>query len=352
MNEGPLRELASGVDALYLSGHCEPTLAFLARLEATRELAELLNEPMELYVGGLGFKLAPHGWGRYRYLLVHELGRVGVSTSQHLPPVRVQPRSELLHAVGPVATVQGFTAVLAEDCPDMVFTVTRVDLFSDWQGLQLDSDCRSQFSCRAATSRSFEVGGVVSGLDFGRRSTKTFSARIYDKTAEIARSGADWWKGVWGDSYRQGEQVWRVEFEIGRDGLAGFGLATPAQVLAATSDLWRYATEEWLTYRVACSDQTRSRWDVAPEWRQIRRASLRAEPLGLNRIAAGKKAGSLRRIMPPLAGYLAAFAALIGTYDIEGTLQALDRHLRDDEIARSTPFRERICRRRAEVGSR
>ena len=57
--------------------------------------------------------------------------------------------------------------------------------------------------------------------------------------------------------------------------------------------------------------------------------------------------------MPPLAGYLAAFAALIGTYDIEGTLQALDRQLRDDEIARSTPFRERIRRRRTEVvGSR
>ena len=267
-SHGPLRELASGIDALYLSGHCEPTPGFLARLEATRELAELVNEPMELYVGGLGFKLAPHGWGRYRYLLVHELGRVGVSTSQHLPPVRVQPRSELLHAVGPVATVEGFAGVLAEDCPDIVFTVTRVDLFSDWQGLQLDSDCRSRFSCRAATSRSFEVGGVVSGLDFGRRSTKTFSARIYDKTAEIERSGADWWKGVWGDAYRHAEQVWRVEVEIGRDGLASFGLATPAQVLAATSDLWRYATEEWLTYRVACGDQTRSRWDVAPGWRR------------------------------------------------------------------------------------
>ena len=349
---GPLRELASGVDALYLSGQCELSPELTERLERARELAEAVHALLPFDLGELTFGLLPHGWGRYRYLLCHETGRIGFSTAGHLPPVRVQPKAELIHAVGPEATVAGFESLLAGNCKELRLSVNRVDLFSDWQGWALDETHRPRFSCRAGNVRSFEEQGAFRGFEFGSRTTRTFTARIYDKTAEIERSGADWWKAIWGERYVPGPPVHRVEFEIARKGITQFNIDTPAQVLAGVADLWRYATGEWLTYRTRRGDANPSRRPLAAEWLQIQKASLSNSCLGLERVATGKRSGSLRKLFPGLAGYLAAFAVAVGTGGIEDTLVALDRQLRNDEIARRVSFPDRIERRRSEMAAK
>jgi hypothetical protein len=343
-----LRELASGVDALYLSGYGEPTAEFVEHLESARKLAELVREPLWCNLGDERFNLYPHGWGRYHYLLAGDMGSVGVTTSRHLPAVRVQPRSSHLHAVGPQQCVDRFSELLAGRVDNLSFTVSRVDLFVDLQGLDLDAGCRERFVCRAGAIRVFEQDGAFTGIQLGMRTTKTFSARIYNKTVDLARSGADWWYAIWGDAYDPSLPVWRIEFEIGRQAITDFGLDTPQQVLAATGDLWRYATDEWLTYRVPARSE-RSRWPVAPEWTAIQQASLGGRTVGLDRVRAGRRIGTLRRIFPALAGYLATFASAIGTTNIEDTLAALDQQLRNDEIARRITFADRIAQRQIDA---
>ena len=64
-----LRELGSGVDALYLSGRAELPKRFLARLEDCRTWAAEAKRPAPCPIGDLTFGIAPHGWGRYRYCL-------------------------------------------------------------------------------------------------------------------------------------------------------------------------------------------------------------------------------------------------------------------------------------------
>ena len=54
-------ELASGVDALYLSGHGYLPKAFLARLEDSRQFADQVSLPVPFELGPLTFGLAPHG---------------------------------------------------------------------------------------------------------------------------------------------------------------------------------------------------------------------------------------------------------------------------------------------------
>ena len=39
----------------------------------------------------------------------------------------------------------------------------------------------------------------VTGFVFGSRRTQRISARLYDKTAEMALRGTDRWELVWGD---------------------------------------------------------------------------------------------------------------------------------------------------------
>jgi hypothetical protein len=344
----PLAELASGVDALYLSGWGSLPPPLLERLAAARALAEEVHQPLPFHLGDLQMGAAPHGWGRYRYLLAHELGRIGLTTSQHLPAVRIQPTAALVHAVGPEETVAGFAGLLAGEGAELRYSVNRVDLFADWQGWTIGHGDRERFVCRASESRIFAEGASWRGFTFGSRRSRTLFARIYDKTAEIVHSGADWWPAVWGDTYDPDHPVVRVELEVGRTALGEFALEAPCDVIAGVGDLWRYGTGEWLTLRTPTTDATRSRWPLAPEWRQVQQARLSHEPLGLTRIAAGRRAGTLRRIFPALAGYLAAFAVAVGTERIDDTLVALDRQLRNDEIARRVPFPERIERRRME----
>jgi hypothetical protein len=72
--DGEMRELASGVDALYLSGHGYLSKGLLAQLEEERVFADRVSVPVPFELGSLTFGLAPHGWGKYRYCLDHETG--------------------------------------------------------------------------------------------------------------------------------------------------------------------------------------------------------------------------------------------------------------------------------------
>jgi hypothetical protein len=181
-----LSELASGIDALYLSGRAELSKRFLARLEGCRTWAGEAKRPAPCEIGDRTVGIAPHGWGKYRFCLDHEMARIGFSTSRHLPTVRVQPRSEFLHAVGPDAAVAALHEVLSTELRQLRLWVNRVDLFADWQGWNLTLADASRFVCRADARRTYEVAGALTGFEFGSRTTKTLLARLYDKTADMA----------------------------------------------------------------------------------------------------------------------------------------------------------------------
>lgn len=173
-------------------------------------------------------------------------------------------------------------------------------------------------------------------------------ARIYDKTQDVARTGADWWFDVWGRTSSTTGAVHRVEFEVNRQGLSQFGLLTPAETLAAAGDIWTYATTDWLTHRCPTADANRSRWPISAEWRCVQRAELLQRQIGAHRITTQLRCGSLRRLSPGLVGYVVSFAALSETSGIDDTMTALGHHLREDERVRGTAFSDRVWRRRVE----
>lgn len=88
----PLSELASGVDALYLSGRCHPRPEVLDALEDIRALAVKVNRPLPTIIDDVGLTIWPHGWGKYRYCIDHPNARIGLTASSHLPPMRIQRR--------------------------------------------------------------------------------------------------------------------------------------------------------------------------------------------------------------------------------------------------------------------
>ncbi len=340
---GPaLVELASGVDALYLSGQATPAPGVFERLDRLREEASEAGAAVPAALGDVEFLVAGHGFGKYRYLLRHAYGQVGITRSNALPTVRIQPRTEFLHGAGPLGVVAWFEGALWPIVGPMRVSVSRLDLHADWQGWEISGDDRVRFLCRAERRDLHEAGDRLMGFEFGRRKSGTLCGRIYDKTLEQQEKGADFWLDVWGDRYDPTRPVLRVEFEYGREGLRQFDIDTPHDVMARMGGLWAYAAGDWLSYRCPTADSTRARWPLAPEWRDVQRASLRGGAEGVERMYEGRRAGRLRTLLPILNGCVVAFANLIGRETIDEACDALPAYLRDYEVVSHQAFSERV----------
>lgn len=348
-----VRELASGVDALYLSGRAELTPALFDVLEERRAAAEQADEAVALQVGRTEWFVEPRSFGKYRYRLVNAAGLIGVTASEHLPSVRVQPRAEFLHGAGPRGTLRHFDHVgeLLVGGP-VYWSLSRLDLFTDVQGWHLVGDDRHRFVCRADRRDLHEHGAAFGGFEFGRRTTKTVCVRIYDKTRQIDDKGLDWWPIIWGDRYNPDLPVLRIEAEIGRQGLVEYGVDTPDDGLERAASMWANVTESWLTYRTPTNDETRARWPIAAEWAAIQRASLRSDAIGVERVRALRRKGELRKLLPTIVGYSARVGALLDLDDIDSTLAAMGELFRTDEIRRGVMFADRIADRAAEEARR
>jgi len=98
----------------------------MERLEHDRRWAEARHKPVPLLLGDEIFVLADHAWGRYRFCLDARLGRIGITQSLHLPTIRVEPRAETLHSLGPRATVAAVREVLAPEVAAPVWPVSRL----------------------------------------------------------------------------------------------------------------------------------------------------------------------------------------------------------------------------------
>lgn len=346
---GTLRELASGIDALYMSGRGEVSGGLLADLADARRAAEDANEPVPFDLGGCDALVEPRSFGRYRFRLATEHGLIGVTPSSSLPPLRIQPRSEHLHGVGSAASVQWFHDVASGFTRDLRLYASRVDVFSDWHGLALRVEERDHFVGRAKRLDTHEDGGQLTGFEFGRRSTKTIAGRIYDKTVDIQRTGKLWWTDKWGSAYDPSRAVMRVEFEFGRQGLTEYGVDTAADALEHAADLYLTAATDWLSQRVPTLDETRSRWPVSEAWRIVQRPSFAENAVGLQRIREQASAATLRRVLPALIGYVVLVAALTDADSLDDAAVRLVAAIRDDEIVRGMAFEDRVERRRLKL---
>ena len=341
----PFVELASGLDALYLSAQGKAHPTFFSDLEAARSAAEAASLPIDSTLGGYPVKVQPWAWGKYRYCAVHELARIGFTPSENFPVVRFQPTAIALHSLGPAGTVLWAENFLEACGVEASLHVSRLDLHSDWQGVEFLANERQNFVTYSSHRSLHEVYEDLSGLNFGKRGAALY-ARIYDKTRECEEKGHDWWPEVWGAAYDPERKVTRVEFEFSRAGLTEFGVDTPADALAKAPELWAYASCSWLSLRVPTEDDTRSRWPVDDRWKLVQASSLAGGCAPAARIRAGEREGQLRTLRKLATGVLSSMAVPMGTTDLGDTLQAAENELLLYEQVSGKGFAGRVYEKR------
>ena len=320
-----IRPLRHGVDSLYLSfpGGIDPDLAVW--LQDCKLKAQASNERVVAMAGiGLGdheFMVLPRGRGRFAFVLEDNWFSIQLSNASAgvLPLAMVQVRSEYLTAVGPDEALSVITE-LVEGMGEVTGPpkLSRLDLYADFC---TDHDLAAlpgrDWVKRSKKRAIHEESDQVTGITFGAGSE--VSARLYDKTREILKSGKDYMRPLWAsEGWRDPEQVWRMEFQIRRDGLPVEMRGPAAEALACNGALWRYLCNDWLRLAIPSgSDDTRSRWPTHPLWDDLSRLwDIDPESPPLTRVPKARLPSDDRLFRHGISG-LSSFMAREGITELD-----------------------------------
>jgi hypothetical protein len=341
-------ELASGIDALYVSGRANLTPELIELLAESRSAAEVAGGPIHIKFGGEFMRINPRALGRYKFWLSHPCGEIGITPKEKIPGIRIQPKAEFLHGASPLRAIEWFQGVVEREVGHMVMTASRLDVFADFQGWSLGAEDRGRFICRADDIVTRESGRTFTGFEFGRRSTNTIMCRIYDKTVQMKQAGIGYWPDIWGEKFDRDQRVLRVEFEVNRTGLGQFGADSPFDAIEKAPGIWLGATNDWLSLRIPSSDETHSRWPLDSSWQDVQRARFASGAFGIKRIYDGRKSGEMANLLPGARGYLSSVGAVAGVRTLNETLNVIMRLIRDEEAKGSESFESRTSRKYAQ----
>jgi len=272
--------LRAGIDSLYLSFIGQMHEGIESLLESFKNLAQSddIDEQSKafLQLNETEFRVLPYGKRNFPYILKDGMFNIQIpkGSAQNLPLAHVQIASRVLTECGATSVVQSLIPIIGHLGFVQGIKVSRVDLCCDFvTDFLLQELPESAWVSRSRKQTTRIENGKLTGFVFGEGSP--VSARLYDKTLEITKSGKEflhdlWWMDGWDG---QG-QVWRLEFQIKRDPLVEFGLSSFEEVESQIQSLWAYQTTEWLRIAVPGNDQTRSRWPNHPLWDLLQTANF------------------------------------------------------------------------------
>ena len=274
---GFFKPLRWGVDSLYLSFPGALADSVESKLQMLKQAAQSQRSyeqaEAQYKVDDHIFEVKDKGSGLFPFVLQDNAFRIALSRphAKSLPMAYVQLSSHFLSAITPEGAEEHLRKILDQlGDVETITNVSRVDLFVDFlSDVDMESWDRSAWVTRAHSVNQYSVQGNFSGWAVGLGGV--IACRLYDKTLELQTSGKDYLKELWKVSgWKEGQKVWRLEFEFKREFLTQKGLYTFKDVMGNRSGIWAYATDEWLRLTIPDEkDKTRSRWAIHPLWQSL-----------------------------------------------------------------------------------
>jgi hypothetical protein len=314
--------LLAGMDTVYFSCDLPLSDAMRERLTQEKAIAQAHAAQRQVYCPEwLDARMTPQGAkGGYAFLVETEDFSVKLLGEhiQNRPSVFIEMRSHALHT-HPEGAAGACEAALAwvrthlyadqhTAAKDAIsFTaakISRADIHIDWQGGYTPalSKLSEELHCFIRPGRVkgalYFQGSAATGIQFGRSQVV---ARLYNKTFETKEKGneayAELLTARCGDAFDPEQDVWRLEFELKREGAKGFRLYAPPEeedpdeeveaemsaeelqhigtlprFFARMEELFLHLTRYWLRLVEESDDANRSRWPMHPTWQQLREA--------------------------------------------------------------------------------
>jgi hypothetical protein len=353
----PMRVLLAGPDTLYFSCDLPISEAMRDRLNKDKEMALALAEERRVHCPEwLGARLCPQGAkGGYAFLIETEDFSVKLlgTRIQNRPGVYLEMRSYALHThpEGPQGACRAALAWVREklyaDQPSKLVNdvisfeaakLSRADVHMDYQGGYAPSlnNVSEELRCFIRPGKTkgalYFQGSRPTGYAFGKGHIQ---ARLYNKTLETKEKANDSYAALLlaknGDGYDPEQDVWRLEYQLRREGAKGFKLYAPPEedddeaeidtelaaeelqhigtlprFFARMNELVLYLTQHWLRLVEDNDSANRSRWPTHPTWIALREqfaAVAQARPLDgdQRRLVRGSRYSGKNRILRRLA---------------------------------------------------
>ena len=276
----PSQILRTVIDSLYLSFPGTLATNHEKELQSLKLAAqsddEALKSTAQLRIGSDLFEVLGRGQQKFPYVLVGNNFRIQLTaTKSHtLPLAYVQISSEALTYRSLEGLLKQLTFIInslgiVSGPPH----VSRADLCVDYvSSTPMDSWAHNAWITRAHKKTQYYQLDRFSGWTIGMGGE--ISARLYDKTLEIERSGKDYLYTIWNELGWDGESpVWRLEFQFKQQVLKQLGVISVDDLIEHLQGLWSYATHDWLRLSLPNDENlNRTRWLTHPLWEALSQA--------------------------------------------------------------------------------
>jgi hypothetical protein len=296
--------------------------AMRERLTQEKAVAQVRATPRQVHCPDwLEARICPQGAkGGYAFLIEtedfsvkllgeHIQNRPGVFIEMHSHTLHTHPEGAAGACEAALAWVRSHLyadqMVAAKDAISFTAAkISRADIHIDWQSGYAPalSNLSEELRCFIRPGRIkgalYFQGGAATGIQFGRSQVV---ARLYNKTLETKEKGneayAELLSARCGDAFDPELDVWRLEFELKREGAKGFRLYAPPEeedpeeevevemsaeelqhigtlprFFARMEELFLHLTRHWLRLVEESDDANRSRWPMHSTWEQLRAA--------------------------------------------------------------------------------
>lgn len=393
-----IRVLLAGPDTLYFSCELGISEGMRDQLLAEKAVAQALAAQRLAHCPEwLGARVCPQGArGGYAFLLETEDFSVKLlgERIQHRPSLYIELRSHALHThpEGPAGACEAALAwvrekLYADQAPAMVRAaisfaaakLSRADLHIDYQGgyvptlTNVSEEIRRFIRPGKTKGALYFQGAHPTGYAFGRGHVQ---ARLYNKTLETREKANDAYAALLtarnGAAFDPTQDVWRLEFQLRREGAKGFKLYAPPdegdaetedaeieaeiaaedlqhigtlpRFFARMGELFAYLTAHWLRLVEDNGSANRSRWPMHPTWAYLRAhfaEATKTPPLDgdKRRLVRGARYSGKNRLLRRLALGVVKSLEVVDTSPTSAALLALQRWVEtiaEKEVARIT----------------
>jgi hypothetical protein len=406
--ETPVRVLLAGPDTLYFSCDLPLSEAMRNRLNEEKATSQAVAEERRMHCPEwLGARVCPQGAkGGYAFLIETEDFSIKVlgECIQNRPTVYLEMRSYALHThpEGPQGVCRAALAWVRErlyaDQPAKLVNdaicfeaakLSRADVHIDYQGGYEPSlsNVSEELRCFIRPGKTkgalYFQGTRPTGYAFGKGHVQ---ARLYNKSLETKEKANDSYAALLlaknGEEYDPGQDVWRLEFQLRREGAKGFKLYAPPEeeddeaeieaelaaeelqhigtlprFFARMNELVLFLTQHWLRLVEDNCSANRSRWPTHPTWVALREqfaAVAQAQPLDEDqqKLVRGSRYSGKNRLLRRMA------LGVVKSLEVEDasptsaaliTLQRWMEKVVEKEVARITAKCQRFQERQGYV---
>lgn len=281
--------------------------------EAKGKLKQNIASKIQFRIGNMTFEVLPNGSRHHAYILHNDLYEVKLaryrSSSGDSYPVFIKIKSACLWSKGYNKAWEDIKTFIGKYVGKVITNkISRLDPCCHTDELDITSSDIETFSGKYRSDEIYRSDRKLSGFTFGSGKNKKVFCRIYNKTLEIEQKRQKtWFYDIWSNHNMKLDNVWNVEFQIGRKFFKEYDIETVEEALNQLKSIWEYCTTHWIIKR-ELTNKRKDRCDINETWLTLQQAFNEFE--GRPLIPRDKQLERDSEILiPSIMGYLTTYSA-------------------------------------------